>query len=104
MAWSKESRIARGYGKEWQRIRKLVLARDCGLCQVCRKAGRIGIATQVDHIISKAKARRAGWTDEQMDHMENLQAICKTCHDIKTLVEEGKQVRVAIGPDGWPVA
>jgi 5-methylcytosine-specific restriction enzyme A len=89
VAWSKDA--------EWQRIRKAVLKRDCGLCQVCKKQGRVTPATQVDHIIKKA----AGGTDDEA----NLQSICEPCHEIKTASDEGRTLKpfVVISEDGWPV-
>lgn len=95
MPWPTTSSASRGYGGAWQRARRAVLARDAGLCQVCAKAGRVTLATEVDHIKPKAK----GGTDDP----ENLQAICKTCHEAKTLSDEGKSSRVTIGVDGWPL-
>ena len=104
MVWSKESRQARGYGAEWERVRRLVLARDCGICQPCLKLGRVHAGTEVDHIISKAKAEKLRWTAEQIDHPDNLQAINTDCHKAKTQAEQGKTLRprVTIGNDGWP--
>ena len=105
MAWSKESRQSRGYGAAWDRIRKVVLKRDFGLCQPCRKRGLVTIATAVDHIVSKAKAAALRWSLARIDGEDNLQAICKDCHDVKSQEEQGKTTRVktAAGPDGWPV-
>lgn len=106
MNWSKESRQSRGYGPAWDKVRKAVMVRDGGLCQVCLKAGRYGvIAKAVDHIISKAKAKTLRWTDVQTEHPSNLQAICDPCHAAKTEEEQGKRKRAKMvpGPDGWPV-
>lgn len=72
----------RGYGAEWRKLRARVLGRDAGLCQPCLKAGRLTLAREVDHIISKA----AGGTDE----VENLQSICLACHRTKTARESRK--------------
>lgn len=76
---SAASTTARGYGAAWQRARKLALERDCGLCQVCARAGRVTVATAVDHILPKSR----GGTDE----LGNLQAICTPCHRAKTQTE-----------------
>jgi 5-methylcytosine-specific restriction protein A len=105
MAWSKLSRQARGYGAAWDRVRKLVMIRDCGLCQVCERAGRLGVAAHaVDHIVSKAKAEAMRWSQARIDDPVNLQAICDPCHLVKTEEEQGKKLkpRVTVGPDGWP--
>lgn len=105
MAWSKESRQSRGYGAAWDRLRKRIMERDCGLCQPCRKKGLVSIATAVDHIVSKAKAATLRWSQENIDAEANLQAICKPCHDVKTEEEQGKKKhrQVTTGSDGWPV-
>lgn len=105
MVWSTESRHSRGYGAEWDRIRKRVIERDMGLCQPCKEQGRVTAYRAVDHIVSKAKAERMGWRPEQVDDLRNLQCICNACHDEKTARENGRayRPRVQIGVDGWPV-
>lgn len=95
MAWSRESRHARGYGTAWDKLRKQILTRDRHLCQPCLAKGRIAPANQVDHIKPKAK----GGTDDEA----NLQSICTPCHDAKTITDEGKRPKQAIGSDGWPI-
>jgi 5-methylcytosine-specific restriction protein A len=93
--WSKSSRHVRGYGAEWDRLRLLVLKRDKHLCQHCWRAGRPTPATDVDHIVSKAR----GGTDET----SNLQSLCRECHDAKSKRDRGHRVRPLIGLDGFPV-
>lgn len=99
MAWGKLSRHARGYGKEWIKLRLVILARDGGLCRCprCISSGAIKIATEVDHIKPKAD----GGTDE----MTNLRAVAHDCHVLLTLQQTGKlpRKRTEIGPDGWPI-
>lgn len=100
MAWSRTSRHERGYGSSWDKLRIIVLRRDKGLCQPCLTRNRTELATQVDHVLPKAK----GGTDD----FDNLQAICGPCHDEKTKAEnaeaQGRTYRPkqAIGEDGWP--
>lgn len=105
MAWSKESRQSRGYGAAWERVRKVVLQRDAGLCQVCLRKNAYTAGNIVDHIVSKAKAAALRWGQARIDDPANLQTICKPCHDIKTEQEQGKKKHkpVTIGADGWPV-
>ncbi|MGY6410778.1 MAG: HNH endonuclease [Alkalilacustris sp.] len=87
---------ARGYGAKWRRLRAFVLARDKGLCQVCLNQGRTTQATEVDHILNRAR----GGTD----HTDNLQAICSVCHRAKTLREAaGCDEKATFGADGWPL-
>jgi 5-methylcytosine-specific restriction protein A len=103
MAWSKESRQSRGYGAAWDKRRLRILKRDCGICQPCKRAGRLSQGNQVDHIISKAKAATLGWGQTQIDGDTNLQAICEPCHKLKTKVERGFVPKAETGADGWPV-
>lgn len=73
------STTKRGYGHAWRKLRAQVLNRDGHLCMACKRAGRYVPATDVDHIISKAK----GGTDA----LSNLQSLCKSCHRTKTANE-----------------
>ena len=73
------SRHERGYGSEWEKIRKVILSRDKGLCQSCLKQGKYRPARIVDHIVPKFE----GGTD----HESNLQSLCQSCSDAKTQAE-----------------
>lgn len=101
--WSPLSRHKRGYGTEWTRTRERILARDKGLCQPCLKEGRIHEGTHVDHKVSRANARKLGWTVEQTEADDNLQAINKECHKRKTDAETGRRTISGVGADGWPL-
>jgi len=105
MAWSKDSRQSRGYGAAWEQIRKRIIARDMGLCQICLRQGRTTKGKEVDHITPKAQAKLLGWTQEQIDADEQLQLLCKPCHRRKTDEENGRKhdPRPKIGADGWPI-
>lgn len=83
------SRQDRGYGAEWEKLRKRILSRDKGLCQPCMKSGRVSVAKHVDHIKPKAE----GGTDAD----ENLQAICIECHKVKTAAEALRSRRGGAG-------
>lgn len=70
------SAAARGYGRRWQKLRLLVLHEQ----PLCETPGCGQMATDVDHIIAKAK----GGTDER----GNLRALCHACHSRKTAAED----------------
>lgn len=76
-----KSSTERGYGSRWRKLREIVLRRDAGICRCpeCAKAGRVRIATEVDHIRPKAE----GGTDD----LSNLRAINHDCHKAKTQTE-----------------
>ena len=80
-AWAtSEGRSAseRGYGGNWSRLRGAVLARE-PLCRACRAAGVVCAASVVDHVVPKAEGGTDAW--------ENLQPLCRRCHDLKSQQE-----------------
>jgi len=99
MAWSKESRQARGYGAAWDKLRLRILDRDSHLCQCDQCQGgrkRLKVATHVDHIKPKAQ----GGTDDPL----NLRSVHKDCHARITLEQQGIKPKVRFGVDGFPIA
>ena len=68
----------RGYGRRWQRTRAAQLQRE-PWCRECRREGYTRPATQVDHIVPKAR----GGTDDP----SNLQSLCGSHHSRKTALE-----------------
>jgi len=71
------SAAQRGYGWQWTKLRKLVLAEQ----PICKMPGCWEPSAEVDHIVPKAK----GGTDDR----DNLQGLCKPCHSRKTASEDG---------------
>jgi 5-methylcytosine-specific restriction protein A len=86
VGWHQDRRSAhqRGYGAKWQKLRAFVMQRDQGLCQPCKRVGRLTPAVAVDHVVPKSQ----GGTD----HPGNCQAICHRCHVLKT-AQESRQPR-----------
>ena len=68
----------------WRNVRALQLSIE-PLCRECRKRGRLVQATVVDHIL----ARNHGGSEYELD---NLQSMCKSCHDSKTAREQSRTV------------
>lgn len=86
-----QARNARVYGSaEYQRNRKTVLRRAGGHCERCGRQARL----QVDHIVNVA----AGGSHA----IENLQALCETCHRHKTGGEGNRASRRGKDPDAQP--
>ena len=52
-------------------------------------------ASEVDHLIPVSK----GGSDDD----SNLASTCSTCHEAKTLRDEGRKAPTPIGLDGYPV-
>ncbi len=69
----------RGYGSNWRKVRKMVLAEE-PLCRECGRQGRVTAANEVDHIDGNA------FNIERV----NLQPLCKPCHSKKTVREQGR--------------
>ena len=72
-------------GSQWMAIRAMVMTRDCGLCQACKRDSRLALATEVDHI----KPHYLGGGDD----MRNLQALCRECHALKSAAEAGNRAK-----------
>lgn len=80
-------------GRKLQRIRQSVL-RSNPLCVHCQSAGRVTVATQVDHIVALVN----GGTDTA----DNRQPLCDACHERKTRDDLGQRVRTGATHDGTP--
>ncbi|MYR43049.1 HNH endonuclease [Streptomyces sp. SID5910] len=79
MAWQGSTRKSR-LPTNWASLRRRVLRRDKGVCQMPFSDGRIcgAEATDVDHIVPGG------------DHsMANLRALCSWCHARKSSSEGG---------------
>jgi 5-methylcytosine-specific restriction protein A len=92
------TRYQQGYGTAWDKLRLVVLKRDGYLCRCaeCSSSGRVRLATEVDHIVPKAKGGS--------DALDNLQAIHRECHRVKSMRDQGARPPKRIGLDGWPVS
>ena len=75
------SAASRGYGPAWRRARKQYLEAH-PLCVECMKEGRYVKATVVDHIVPHRGDQKLFWDQS------NWQALCKSCHDRKTMTDD----------------
>lgn len=79
------SAAQRGYDATWRRLRKMVLARR-PLCEdpfgIHEQHGEVVASEEVDHIVPLS----AGGDNS----LDNLQALCKSCHSRKTAAEDGR--------------
>jgi 5-methylcytosine-specific restriction protein A len=102
---SRGNRHARGYGTAWEKLRLIVLKRDCYLCQCPECEGgvrRVRAAQEVDHRIPKAwflDGRATGNPDD----LTNLRAVSSECHRRISLEQRGHKRRPRIGLDGYPI-
>ena len=63
----------------WQRLRKLILSRN----PICQANDCNNLSSHVDHIVPMADGG-------EPYELENLQALCASCHSRKTLKENKK--------------
>lgn len=90
--WTKrESRQARGYGRDHERMRALVLMEE-PLCRECEKSGHVTPTTVADHIVPKAE----GGGDER----GNYQGLCDPCSRAKTAIEAARGRQRHLRPGG----
>lgn len=78
--------IPRKRGSAGVKDRINIKTRDCGLCQECRRHGRVTLGRVVDHI----KPLWDGGSDED----DNKQLLCDPCHDEKTIREASQRARM----------
>ena len=71
----------RGYGRAWQKESRRFLL-EHPLCVRCASEGRYVKATVVDHIVPHRGDPVLFWD------RSNWQALCKPCHDKKSLTED----------------
>lgn len=72
----------RGYDARWRKARAVFLRRN-PLCVECQKEGKLVQATVVDHRIPHKGNYEKFWDEN------NWQALCKLCHDRKTVRDDG---------------
>jgi 5-methylcytosine-specific restriction protein A len=85
---------ARLRGDAWMKRRRAILARE-PLCRMCLSKGRVTPPDEIDHITPLHKGGS--------NALDNLQPLCKACHEDKTAADMGRAPRVTIGVDGYPV-
>ncbi|HEY4529372.1 MAG TPA: HNH endonuclease signature motif containing protein [Luteimonas sp.] len=88
----------RGYGGRWQKARLTFLRRpENVLCRLCKNAGRVELATVVDHRVPHRGDQTLFWDTD------NWQPLCKACHDShKQSLERGGSGTRTVGLDGLP--
>lgn len=72
---------SRGYDSKWRSARNKFLKSN-PLCIKCKERGKLTVAVIVDHIIPHRGDKALFWNEN------NWQALCKRCHDNKTMTED----------------
>lgn len=70
------------YGRRWADYARAFLARE-PMCVMCRAKEQVRPAEVVDHITPHKGNESLFWDTD------NHQALCKRCHDRKTVVQDG---------------
>jgi len=81
---------------QWRKLRQMVLNEE-PLCRMCHKAGRITPADAVDHI----KPHGGDW--ELFISRDNLQALCRECHNTQKQMQEIHGHSQACDDKGMPL-
>lgn len=82
--------------KRWHRLRWYQLQGE-PLCRFCAALGHVTEATVVDH-----KKPHKG-DEELFFDPDNLQSLCKTCHDSTKQRQEKSGYLAGCDADGWPL-
>lgn len=72
------SATKRGYGHNWRKLRKIILSQE-PICRFCKQQNIITVANEVDHIDGNSRN----------NHLDNLRALCKSCHSRRTARDQG---------------
>jgi len=81
----------------WHKVLRPSQLANEPLCAFCLAKGITTLAEVVDHI----KAHRG---DKVLFlDPDNLQSLCKVCHDRDKQSEEQRGYSLSIGEDGWPI-
>ena len=91
-----DSSTTRGYGSDWQRLRKRKLLTD-PYCAICKSQGRVKLAEEVDH-----KIRISERPDLRLD-WSNLESLCQKCHAAKSAAERSGRPVKGCDADGNPI-
>ncbi len=82
-----DARAERNTAK-YRRARRKHLAKH-PLCAACHDRGIIRAATEIDHIVPVSRNPHGFW-----DFENNIQSLCRQCHEKKTAGENRKPVDV----------
>ncbi|WP_395013568.1 HNH endonuclease [Robinsoniella peoriensis] len=74
----------RGYNSKWRKARTRYL-KEHPLCVRCREYGKLVKAVVVDHVTPHRGNEVLFWDES------NWQALCKQCHDKKTMTDDRYQ-------------
>lgn len=85
------SSTERGYNGRWRRYREVFL-RQNPLCVHCLERKDVREATEIDHVTPVR-----GRDDPLFWEPTNHQALCRECHRAKTIEDQKRVVRFAVG-------
>jgi len=80
----------------WRKERKAFLV-DNPLCVLCKKRGKLTVATVVDHI------KEHKWDYNLFWDINNWQSLCASCHSGTKRVADHHGYSQACGTDGLPL-
>ena len=64
--------------RQWDKARKAVIARDMGLCLMCKAKGLTRPGTEIDHIVELTDSNKHDWNIAY--NPDNLRCLCRECH------------------------
>lgn len=66
---------------EWKKARRQAIVNAGGLCEHCKKKGRVTKGREVDHIVELTDENKSDWNIAY--NPDNLQYLCSDCHNHK---------------------
>jgi 5-methylcytosine-specific restriction endonuclease McrA len=80
----------------WRKLRLKILAQQ-PLCKICERMGKVTASDTVDHIIPHKGNPKLFWD------VNNLQGVCKSCHDSIKAAEERSGKVSGCDASGMPI-
>ena len=77
-------------GKYWRTRREYILRRDNYLCQECKRNNKLTEGNVVDHIKPRHSFSNREKVDGLPENEDNLETLCRSCHNSKTAKESNK--------------
>ena len=82
--------------RRWRKLRDIVLSEE-PLCRLCGQMNRVTPSKIADHIIPHKDDPDLFWD------RDNLQALCKLCHDSAKAIKDHSGVYPGCDIDGFPI-
>jgi len=65
--------------REWKQVRRYIISRAYGLCERCKRNGKVRAGKEVHHKIALTEENKTDWSIAF--NPSNLELLCSDCHN-----------------------